>query len=211
MTMSRKSLSRGTRGVALLVGLAGFAVSTAWPAGAARASEPADTAAVLVGSAAVRAATALATDQPIGTGQVPTAGQTLATGPGTAAGAVAAAPIAPHGYQAVSVSVERTRGEHHQSIFQVSGGAKQAGEVLRLASSPEFRSLRSHYLPPSRSGRYRYEVTVRYRNGKTKRVVTYSDTPGTPKVLHDVIRAVETMPAPAFPPGFPFTGGFPFN
>ena len=54
------------------------------------------------------------------------------------------------------------------------------------------------------TGRYRYEVTVHYRNGKFKKVVTYSNTPGTPRVLVEVIRKVETMPAPSFPPGFPF-------
>ncbi|MDI6103480.1 hypothetical protein QLQ12_33210 [Actinoplanes sp. NEAU-A12] len=227
MTMSRKSLFRGTRGVALLVGLAGFAVSTAWPAGAALASDPADKAATQVASAAAQAAPALATGQAVTTAPAPDGGQAPATGPAPAGAAPASGPalangpglaepvatgqIAPHGYQAVAVSVERTRGRHHQSVFQVSGGAKPAAAVLRLASSPAFRSLRPHYMPPSKSGRYRYEVTVHYRNGKAKRVVTYSNTPSAPKVLLDVIRGVETMPTPSFPPGFPFTGGLPFS
>jgi hypothetical protein len=102
------------------------------------------------------------------------------------------------------VSVKRTRGKFNQSIFQVSGGAREAGEVLRLASTPAFRGLAPHYLPADKSGRYRYEVTVHYRNGKFKKVVTYSSTPDAPRILVDVIRKVETMPAPNFPPGFPF-------
>ncbi|GAA4978022.1 hypothetical protein [Actinoplanes utahensis] len=115
------------------------------------------------------------------------------------------------GYQAVSVAVERTRGRYETSLFQVSGNGQATGEVLRLASSPAFRALRPRYVPPNRSGRYRYEVTAHYRNGKTKRVVTYSGTAGTPGILLDVIRKVETLPTPTFPPGFPFTGGFPFS
>ena len=220
--MSRKSLSRGTRGVALLVGLAGFAVSTAWPAGAALAADPDDTATTTVATASAQAVPPLAGTALAGTALAGTAKEPPTNGPDTAepiaAGSAAAgsagvgqAYVATAGYQAVSVTVERTRGKHNQSIFQVSGGAKQAGAVLRLASSRAFLSLRPHYLPPSKAGRYRYEVKVHYRNGSTKKVVTWSNTPGAPRVLFDVIRGVETMPAPSFPPGFPFTGGFPIN
>jgi hypothetical protein len=92
---------------------------------------------------------------------------------------------AARGHQAVEVSVQRTRGEQNLSIFQVSGGIREAGEVLRMVSSPAFRGLRSRYVPSDRSGRYRYEVTVTYRHGGHKRIVTYS-------------------PTPVFPPGFPF-------
>jgi hypothetical protein len=105
---------------------------------------------------------------------------------------------------AVQVSVERTRGKHHMSVFQVSAGIREAAVVLRLASSPAFRGLRSHYVPADRSGRYRYEVTVHYRDGEDKKIVTYSDTTSAPPVLFKVIRKVETFPTPAFPPGFPF-------
>jgi hypothetical protein len=108
------------------------------------------------------------------------------------------------GPEAVQVSVERTRGKHNMSIFQVSGGIREAAEVLRLASSPAFRRLRSHYVPADRSGRYRYEVTVHYRDGGDKRIVTYSDTESAPPLLFTVIRKVETFPTPVFPPGFPF-------
>jgi hypothetical protein len=155
--------------------LLGLAASTAGPAGAAQAStEPVG---AQVAAAAVQAAPILA-----GAQEVPD----------------------PAAQQAVQVSVKRTRGKFHQSIFQVSGGAQAAGEVLRLASSPAFRALRPHYLPADKSGRYRYEVTVHYRSGKFKKVVTYSNTPGAPRVLVDVIRKVENMPAPSFPQGFPF-------
>jgi hypothetical protein len=153
MTVSRKY----PRGVALLLGLAGVAVSTTGVAWAG----PTEPVTARVGDT-------------------------------------------PHGYQAVQVSVERTRGRHNLSIFQVSGGIREAAEVLRLASSPAFRGLRSHYVPADRSGRYRYEVTVHYRNGADKKIVTYSDTEGAPPLLFEVIRRVETFPTPAFPPGFPF-------
>ncbi|GIE33386.1 hypothetical protein Ait01nite_064310 [Actinoplanes italicus] len=156
--------------------LLGLAASTAGPAGPAYASnEPVGT---QVAATAVQAAPILATAQEEAPDQ--------------------AAP------KAVQVSVKRTRGKYNQSIFQVSGGAREAGEVLRLASSPAFRSLGPHYLPDDRSGRYRYEVTVLYRTGKYKKVVTYSNTPGAPRVLVELIHKVENMPAPSFPPGFPF-------
>ncbi|MEU4625606.1 hypothetical protein AB0G04_37245 [Actinoplanes sp. NPDC023801] len=177
MTMSRKSISR----VTLLLGLA---ASTAWAAGPAQASD--EPVGAHLAAAAVQAAPVLAGAQeppiPAGAQEVPD----------------------PAARQAVQVSVKRTRGKFNQSIFQVSGGTRHAGEVLRLASSPAFRGLDPHYLPADKSGRYRYEVTVHYRNGKFKKVVTYSNTPGTPRVLVEVIRKVETMPAPSFPPGFPF-------
>ncbi|WP_433790951.1 hypothetical protein [Actinoplanes sp. CA-252034] len=123
---------------------------------------------------------------------------------GVVAGAAGAASAAPDS-GAVRVSVERTRGERNLSIFQVSGGIREAGEVLRLVSSPAFRGLRSRYVPADRSGRYRYEVTVHYRNDEDKRVVTYSDTESAPPLLFEVIRKVETFPTPVFPPGFPFS------
>jgi hypothetical protein len=113
----------------------------------------------------------------------------------SSAGVAAAAPRS----GAVQVSVERTRGKHNMSIFQVSGGIREAADVLRLASSPAFRGLRSHYVPADRSGRYRYEVTVHYRDGKNKKIVTYSDTTSAPPLLFEVIRKVETFPTPAFP------------
>ncbi|BEL12700.1 hypothetical protein Q0Z83_108910 [Actinoplanes sichuanensis] len=114
-----------------------------------------------------------------------------------------AADAAPR-HQAVQVSVERTHSRQNLSIFQVSGGIREAGVVLRMASSPAFRGLRSRYVPTDRSGRYRYEVTVTYRHGGPKRIVTYSNTPGAPRLLFDVIHRVETFPTPVFPPGFPF-------
>jgi hypothetical protein len=155
--------------------LLGLAASTVGPAGTAQAStEPVG---AQVAATAVQAAPLLTAAQEV---------------PDPAAG------------KAVQVSVKRTRGKFNQSIFQVSGGAREAGEVLRLASTPAFRGLAPHYLPADKSGRYRYEVTVHYRNGKFKKVVTYSSTPGAPRILVDVIRKVETMPAPTFPPGFPF-------
>lgn len=209
MTMSRKHFSRRLRRVGLLVGLAGLAVSTAGAAYAApHTTDPAD-AGDTTGTAS--AAPYSSAGDTIGgahfTGPAGPAGETAARLTAIAA----ESPAERQGYQAVSVSVERTRGRHDLSVFQVSGNIAAAGEVLRLASSPAFRTLRSHYVPADKSGRYRYEVTVRYRNGKAKRVVTYADHPGTPRVLLDVIRKVETLPTPAFPPGFPFTGGFPFN
>ncbi|GIE82927.1 hypothetical protein Aph02nite_88770 [Actinoplanes philippinensis] len=109
------------------------------------------------------------------------------------------------GHQAVQVSVERTRGGWNMSVFQVSGGIREAVEVLRMASSRAFRGLRPRYVPADRSGRYRYEVTVTYRDGGHKRIVTYSDTPGAPPLLFEVIRKTETFPTPVFPPGFPFS------
>ncbi|SDT79887.1 hypothetical protein [Actinoplanes derwentensis] len=113
--------------------------------------------------------------------------------------------VAPKDHQAVAVSVVRTRGRNNISTFQVAGsGNSYSSEVLRLASSPAFRTLGPRYAPVSKSGRYRYEVTVRYRNGKQKQVVTYSKTPGTPQVLLDLIKRTETVPMPVFPPGFPF-------
>jgi hypothetical protein len=105
----------------------------------------------------------------------------------------------------LAVSSGGPAGAAHASTEPVGAQiAATAVQVLRLASSPAFRRLGPHYLPDDKSGRYRYEVTVHYRSGKFKKVVTYSNTPGAPRVLVDVIRKVENMPAPSFPQGFPF-------
>ncbi|MEU4426967.1 hypothetical protein AB0F81_40620 [Actinoplanes sp. NPDC024001] len=110
--------------------------------------------------------------------------------------------------QAHSISVVRTGGIHGGlSSFALSGGGtRHATEVLRLASSPAFRALRPRYVPKNTCcDRYLYRVAVGYTSGRTKKVVALESTPGTPKVLWDVIHRMETMPNPvSFPPGFPF-------
>lgn len=139
---------------------------------------------------------------------VTAAGPALLTTPGplVEVARVSEDPPGPRASQAVQVSVERTRGGNEVSVFQTAGGGSRNSELMRLASSPEFRALAPRYAPANKKGRYRYEVTVRYRDGKKKRVVTYSGTPGTPQVLLDLIDKSENMPIklPVFPPGFPF-------
>lgn len=111
----------------------------------------------------------------------------------------------PQDLQAVAVSVQRTRGLNNISTFQIAG-LDSNSEVLRIASSPAFRALAPRYVPVSKAGRYRYEVTVQYRNGAKKRVVTYSKAPGMPPVLLELIKKTVSVKVPAvvFPPGFPF-------
>ncbi|HWS38549.1 MAG TPA: hypothetical protein VN408_38145 [Actinoplanes sp.] len=134
------------------------------------------------------------------------------TGPGAAHAASpfvneppAAAEAGPQDLQAVAVSVQRTRGLNNISTFQIAG-LNSTSEVLRIASSPAFRALAPRYVPVSKSGRYRYEVTVQYRNGTKKRVVTYSKTPGMPPVLLELLKKTMAVKVPVvkFPPGFPF-------
>ncbi|MDR6326452.1 hypothetical protein [Actinoplanes couchii] len=139
-----------------------------------------------------------------------------AASPGSTYESYAGSRTSPQDTQAVSVSIQRTRGANNISSFQISGsGNAYSNEVLKLASSPAFRALGPRYAPASKSGRYRYDVTVNYRNGWQKRIVTYSKTPGTPQVLVDLIKKTETVkvkvripkitiPKIEFPPGFPF-------
>ncbi|MFC7531140.1 hypothetical protein [Actinoplanes sp. GCM10030250] len=124
------------------------------------------------------------------------------TAPVTPASAASFAPAAE------SVSVVRTGGfAGSQASFQVSGsGTKQSAEVLRLASGPAFRALRPRYVPKNTCcDRYLYRVEVRYRNGRVKDVTALQGAPA-PRVLWDVIKRVENMPAPSvkFPAIFPF-------
>lgn len=135
------------------------------------------------------------------------------TGPGAAHAASSftdepqtVAEAGPHLVPAVAVSVRRTRGLNDISTFQIAG-LNSRSEVLRIASSRAFRALAPRYVPVSKAGRYRYEVTVQYRNGAKKRVVTYSKTPGMPPVLLELIKKTVSVKVPAvvFPPGFPFS------
>ncbi|WP_430780319.1 hypothetical protein [Actinoplanes sp. G11-F43] len=112
--------------------------------------------------------------------------------------------VDPHDDRAVQISLERTRGGNDIAMFQVSAFGEHSKELLELVSGPEFRALGPRYAPASKKDRFRYEVTVRYRDGDKKKVVTYSDTPGTPQVLLDVIDKTESIPMPVFPAGFPF-------
>lgn len=196
MTRRRNAQSRLLRATGLLVSLAGITVSTAGPAGAAAGE-----------------------DAP-GVGAEPVAARTMTTPTMTAQTAVdpavqdqttwTATDTRP-GYRATSVSLIRSGGGRGQLSISLQGtGNGHIGRIYRLASSPSFLALRPAYVPASKSGKARYELEVGYRNGREKKVVTYTNTPA-PQVLTDMIRLLEHMPPPKFPAGFPFSGGNPFH
>lgn len=124
---------------------------------------------------------------------------------------VAKPPKKPAG-PAQSVSVVRTGGiaggTSINTLVSTGGGKGHNAQVIRLASSPEFRTLKSRYVPKNTCcDRFEYKVEVGYRNGVKKTITVLQGTPGTPKVLLDVIHLMETMPEPkpiVFPSGFPF-------
>ncbi|BCJ41372.1 hypothetical protein GCM10010168_56290 [Actinoplanes ianthinogenes] len=136
-----------------------------------------------------------------------TAGAALATEP---APQTAAAPVAkPVTKRAVAVVVVRTGGRHGgQSVYtQVGASSRDEAEVLRLASSPAFQSLRPRYAPAGTTkNRYTYRIEAGYRDDTKKRVIVVEGTPGTPKVALEVIRLMtdESDLSADFPPGFPF-------
>ncbi|WIM94596.1 hypothetical protein ACTOB_006635 [Actinoplanes oblitus] len=144
-----------------------------------------------------------------------TAGAALATEPApqpAATPAAAAAPVPaakPVTKQAVAVVVVRTGGRHGgQSVFTLVGASsRDEAEVLRLASSPAFQALRPRYAPAGAvKNRYTYRIEAGYRDDSKKRVTVVEGTPGTPKVVLEVIRLMtdESDMSSDFPPGFPF-------
>ncbi|MBO3740935.1 hypothetical protein [Actinoplanes flavus] len=195
MTRRRNAQSRLLRATGLLVSLAGITVSTAGPAGATPAE---DAPGVQAEPAAAQTMT------------TPTSTSPTTTAPVTTAPTTWTATDTKPGYRANSVSLIRNGGGRGQLSISIQGsGSGHLGKIYRLASSPEFLALRPAYVPASKSGKARYELEVGYRNGREKKVVTYTNTPA-PRVLTDMIRLLEHMPPPKFPAGFPFSGGNPF-
>jgi hypothetical protein len=105
-----------------------------------------------------------------------------------AAGAVAA--------HTESVSVIRSGGlAGRTEWFAVDSTTRdeRAGEALRVAAGPGFRTLAPAYLPANPCcDRYRYEVVASYHDGTFQTVVTMDGVPGTPDVLLEVIDLVTT-------------------
>ncbi|BCY13541.1 hypothetical protein [Actinoplanes sp. L3-i22] len=112
--------------------------------------------------------------------------------------------------RAVAVVVVRTRsGQVGQSVFTLVGSSsKEEADILRLASTPAFWSLRPKYAPASTKGRYTYRVEAGYQDKTKKRVIVVEGAPGTPQVALDVIQRMTNLSTPDvsvnFPPGFPF-------
>ncbi|MET0424096.1 MAG: protealysin inhibitor emfourin [Actinoplanes sp.] len=105
----------------------------------------------------------------------------------------AAAAPAPTGYGAATrVLLERTGGFAgvHDS-FVVDRSTVGGQRSLRLVESYRFRALRASYVPKnSCCDRFFYQVTVTYRGGFRKTVSTVQGA-DAPRVLSDVISAVE--------------------
>ncbi|MEU4688707.1 hypothetical protein [Actinoplanes sp. NPDC023714] len=217
--MSRFSL----RTAVLSLGLAGVAL-TAGQALAAPATEPPPAPAPAAAPVAPVAAPDKAAENPDNSvavtggmpGTLPAApAEKPASAPAKpAAGPAAAAkpkPVKKPAGPAVAVVVVRTGGVAGggTSVYTLVGSdSAHTARILGLASSAEFRELRSRYIPKNRCcDRFEYTIEVGYRNGVKKRIETLAGTAGTPQVLLDVIRLMETMPAPepiTFAPGFPF-------
>lgn len=112
--------------------------------------------------------------------------------------------------RAVAVVVVRTRsGRPGQSVFTLVGSSnRQEADILRLASTPAYQTLRPKYLAANSRGRYTYNVEVGFQDKTKKRVIVVEGAPGTPKVALDLIKMMTSMDAPDvavnFPPGFPF-------
>jgi hypothetical protein len=141
---------------------------------------------------------------------VPGAG-TPAPNTTTAAAKPTAKPVKKPAGPAQAVVVVRTGGiAGGSSVFTLVGAGSDAhsAATIRLASSAAFKNLRARYIPKNECcDRFHYTVEVGYRNGAKKKIVALQGAPGTPKVLLDVIRLMETMPEPEpirFPAGFPF-------
>ncbi|MEV6306899.1 hypothetical protein AB0M02_46405 [Actinoplanes sp. NPDC051861] len=129
----------------------------------------------------------------------------------TLAGLVTAAPAAQaaprKAVHAVSIAMIRSGGyAGGSSNYAVSGNGTL--KVLRLASTPAFRKLRSNYVPKNTCcDRFLYRLEVGYSDGSKKRVKALQGTPGNPKILLSVIHELESTPANVasyFPPVFPF-------
>ena len=139
----------------------------------------------------------------------PAATTPAATAPAATQAAAKPKPVKKPAGPADVVVVVRTGGiAGGMSVFTLVGADNQHNaQTLRLASSPEFRALRPKYVPENTCcDRYTYKVEVGYRNGVKKKITVLQGTPGTPKVLLDVIRRMETMPTPEpmVVRGFPF-------
>lgn len=145
-----------------------------------------------------------------------TAGAAIATEPAPQAAPTTAVTAAAAVKRAVAVVVVRTGGGHPgQSVFTLVGSSSpEEANILKLASTPAFWSARPKYAPAKvPAGRYTYKIEAGYGDKTKKRVIVVEGTPGTPKVVLDLIRMMTTnlnVPSAAdvkvnFPPGFPFT------
>ncbi|WP_328476827.1 hypothetical protein OHA21_22920 [Actinoplanes sp. NBC_00393] len=144
---------------------------------------------------------------------------------GSAPPAAAVEPTQPTGSSAQTgaavraehISFVRTGGPHNNRFaYSFSGKGNSPGaRALRLASTPSFLALRPRYVPKNTCcDRFLYEIEVRYVNGRTKKVVALEDAPGIPQVLLNIIREIETQPAPNIRPpkiDFKFPSVFPFG
>ena len=217
--MSRLSLPRT---VALLACAAGLTAGIARPAMAE--PSPADPAAPVQPAAAVVAITPAqpAASEPAPSQPAPSQPTPAQSAPSQSAPAQAPEPAPTRTVTAEPkpakkpagpadiVAVVRTGGiTGGMAVFTLIGANNRHNAlILRLASSPEFRALRSSYVPANTCcDRYSYKVEVTYRNGVKKKITVLAGTPGTPPVLLNVIRLMETMSAPK-PVAF---SGFPFN
>ncbi|MEV6344725.1 hypothetical protein [Actinoplanes sp. NPDC051851] len=153
------------------------------------------------------------------------AGATIG-GAGAAVAAEPAAAVVPPGTtapaksttkQATAIAVIRTGGiSGDRSIYALAGkgGNKQSLEAYRLASSAAFLAVKPRYVAKNACcDRFSYQIEVGYSDGTKKKLTVLEGTPGTPKVVNDLIRAVTSVPppkivmptVPKFPAGFPFS------
>jgi len=115
-----------------------------------------------------------------------------------------AAPAAAGAVPATAIVLDRAGGfAGTQDLFVVDRSTVGGRRPLRMAGSPEFRRLGGSYQPKNPCcDRYSYRVTVTYRGGRHRTVSTVQGATA-PRVLWDVIAAVERVgagplsPAPA--------------
>ncbi|MBO3739513.1 protealysin inhibitor emfourin [Actinoplanes flavus] len=77
----------------------------------------------------------------------------------------------------------------HFTVDRTTTG-RNAADVLTMTASRPFRALRSAYLPADPCcDRFTYTVVVTYSDHTAKTVTTVENTPGTPRILLDVIES----------------------
>lgn len=93
-------------------------------------------------------------------------------------------------HRVVSVELDRSGGitgsSDHVTILAGSPH-DQASRLMRAAGSERFRALPDAYRDDPCCDRYRYVVTVHYRDRTTKTVTAVDGAPGLPAVLREVI------------------------